>query len=163
MYPNIPHKSIGFQSRSDWCGRMGQGTTFAAVPGGILRENYYPGLALYNCSTGALQPRSVVNQIISAHMHVGVDTVLGSAASTAAVYALTLESPNGLRKALLVNKRNSDVTFELRPLLNGSATAWVVDATYAHQPSPRVESGVSGSLRLPAFATAVLVQSLAVA
>ena len=136
------------------------GTPFETIAGGRLKSNYYPGLALYNWTTGALQPRSVVNQIIVAQLDVGVDVVIGSSNSTASVYALELASSAGARKALLVSKRATAQEVSVASVLGGatSATAWIVDEAYRTQPSPRVVNA-EGSLKLSGFATAVLVQS----
>jgi len=137
------------------------GTPFEAIAGGRLQSNYYPGLALYNWTTGALQPRSVVNQIIVAQLEVGSDVVIGSSSSTASVYALELASSARTRKALLVSKRATAQEVSVASVLGGatSATAWIVDETYQTERSPRVVRNAEGSLKLSGFATAVLVQS----
>ena len=112
------------------------------------------------------------HQVLSAHLDVGVDTVLLPAppngTPTAHVYSLVLESgaaggggggATSGRKVLLVNKKATAQRVDVTSALGGrAATAYVVDQTYTTQPSPRVEAvAAGGTITLPAFATAVVV------
>lgn len=159
-YGLLAERGIDFVLQSQYTGHSA-GTPFAAAPGGVLRRNYYPGLALYNWTTGALQPRSVVNQIIVAHLEPGVDLLVAPPSVRpfpSSVYALGFDSPHGSRKLLLVNKAAAPTTVSVDEALRGG-TAWLVDETYTNQPSPRVVRDIGALLALPAFATAVLVRS----
>ena len=171
-YGIMAERGVDLVLQSQYTGHAA-GTPFAAVNGGVLVRNYYPGLALFNWTTGGLQPRSIVTQVLSAHLDVGSDTVLsGPAAATneaTDVYALALESAGGdnsaalsRRKVILVNKRSTPRQVDIAKALHGAAsTAYVVDQTYTDQPSPRVEAVASGeAITLPAFATAVVVQTV---
>ena len=68
----LAERGIDLVLQSQYTGHAA-GTQFAGVPGGVLGRNYYPGLALYNWSTGALQPRSVVNQVILLDLTISTD------------------------------------------------------------------------------------------
>ena len=73
----LAERGVDFVLQSQYTGHSA-GTKFPSVVGGKLVSNYYPGLALYNWTTGALQPRSVVNQIIVAHLKPGSDIIIPS-------------------------------------------------------------------------------------
>ena len=61
---------------------------------------------------------------------------------------------------LLVNKKDTAARVNVDAALKGKkATAWFVDESYVAQASPRVELDVQGEVKLPPYATAVLVQS----
>eukprot|EP01050_Picozoa_sp_SAG11_P055087 SAG11_NODE_33468_length_277_cov_0.584270_1_plen_92_part_11 len=71
-YGQLAERGIDFVLQSQYTGHA-VGSMFE---GKKLEHNYYPGLALYNWTSGALQPRSVVNQMIVAHLEPGVDRIL---------------------------------------------------------------------------------------
>ena len=73
-YGAMAERGIDLVLQSQYTGHAA-GTPFTGELKVLLR-NYYPGLALYNWTTGALQPRSVINQVLSAHLDVGSDAVL---------------------------------------------------------------------------------------
>ena len=73
----LAERGVDFVLQSQYTGHSA-GTKFPSVLGGKLLSNYYPGLALYNWTTGDLQPRSVVNQIIVAHLKPGSDIIIPS-------------------------------------------------------------------------------------
>ena len=99
----------------------------------------------------------MVNQIIVAHLEPGVDRIIPSGHNRSDVYALGFASESGARKLLLVNKLPSTSLVRLDAQLRGG-TAWMVDSSYTFEASPRKIESVGASLRLPPFATAVVVK-----
>ena len=155
-YGQLAQRGIDFVLQSQYTGHAA-GDRFQ---GRTLTHNYYPGLALYNWSTGALQPRSVVNQIIVAHLKPDVDEML-SHNNTATLYSQGFVSAaTGVHKLLLVNKASVAVHIPVDTKLHGG-TMYCVDETYTTQPSPRVVTAIGVELELPAFATAVVVAKTA--
>ena len=151
-FGQLAERGIDFVLQSQYTGHAAGGI----FEGRKLEHNYYPGLALYNWSTGALQPRSVVNQIIVAHLEPGVDRIMPSNYSgDAALYTLGFSSPT-CRKLLLVNKAATSTVAPLDKELQGG-TMYVVDESYVGGASPRVVTRVGGEVTLTAFATAVIV------
>ena len=152
----LAERGIDFVLQSQYTGHAA-GTPF---DGKILPSNYYPGLALFNWSTGALQPRSVVNQIIVAHLEPGVDRmILSGQNSSSSVYSLGFVSAAGAHKLLLVNKVPTPSRVAIDAQLQGG-TVWMVDGSYVSGVSPRKVASVGTSLSLPPFAVCVVVVKL---
>lgn len=163
-YGSFAARGLDFVLQSQYTGHQA-GSPWGNEHGGFP-HNYYPSLAMYNWTTGTLQPRAVVIQIINAQLHPGSDRVVLSDYSGGnerdmpvppSVYTLEFVSEDGrTTKLLLVNKAATAATIAMSTTLQGGS-AWVVDETYTTAPSPRHVSNVGGSLTLTAFATAIVV------
>jgi hypothetical protein len=163
-YGSFAARGLDFVLQSQYTGHQA-GSPWGNEHGGFP-HNYYPSLSMYNWTTGIVQPRAVVIQIINAQLHPGFDRVVLSDYSDGeersmsmpkSVYTLQFVSQDGrTAKLLLVNKAATAATIPMSTTLKGGS-AWVVDETYTTVPSPRHVSNVGESLTLTAFATAIVV------
>lgn len=129
-----------------------QGIQIAGESQLIGYPSQFPSVSMVNWTTGVPNARFRVLELLHDNFGPG-DRIITTHVSAPGVFAQAFVTPAGVRKILIINKRNQSVRLNL-PATQGATEQWVDQHTAEHPPAQKILP--SNSLHLGGLGVAVI-------